>query len=168
MIVTETQRLTLRRFALSDAHWFLKLVNQPSWIVNIGDRQVHSIADAERYIDVRILSSYAENDFGLYVIESKTDLRVIGVCGLVKRDTLPEPDIGFALFDEHAGHGYAEEAARAVLALAFDQLGLVRLLAITTPNNERSIKLLQKLGFDKEGVINTGGEALCLFVATAR
>jgi len=71
----------------------------------------------------------------------------IGMCGLLKRDALPDVDVGFAFRPRFWSRGYAFESASAVLAHARDAFGLKRLLAITAPDNEASIRLLEKLGF---------------------
>ena len=124
--------------------------------------------DAEAHIRSKTLASYAEHGFGMYLVELKANGSPIGVCGLVKRETLPEPDIGFALLEQHWGRGYAEEAARAVLKHAFSQLRLIRLLGITTPSNQRSGRLLEKLGFQLQGVVKLGEETLKLYAVAAQ
>jgi len=152
LIVAETRRLSIRRLTLADAAFLLRQVNEPSWLANIGDRGVRNLADAERYIQVRMLDPYAAHGFGMYLVERKPDGEPIGLCGLVKRDTLPHPDLGFSLLEEFHGSGYAFEAATAVMDHAA-QLKLRRVLAITTPANRRSGKLLEKLGFRVEGSV---------------
>ena len=155
-VVTETERLRLRLFSREDAAMVLELVNDPLWIRFIGDRNVRSLDDARGYIE-KPMRSYAEHGFGLYVVERKSDGEALGMCGLVKRDTLPEPDLGFAFLERFRGKGYALEAARATLAYARDSLGLARILAIATPTNERSNSLLARLGFVRERSMDGDG-----------
>jgi RimJ/RimL family protein N-acetyltransferase len=96
---------------------------------------------------------YATYGFGLYAVVRKQDGAVMALTGLIKRDTLPDIYLGFAFLPAYRGHGYARESAAAVLAEAREALGLRRILAITTLDNERSMKLLESLGFRFERVI---------------
>lgn len=137
--------------ALDDAAFFLRLLNEPSWLANIGDRGVRTLADAEGYIRNNIRAAYQAHGFGLYAVQLRSDPLPIGLCGLVKRDFLSSPDLGFALLPQHCGHGYATEAARAVLKHAQVELKIERLYAIVKSGNERSVRLLGHLGFRHEG-----------------
>ncbi len=150
--ILETERLMLREIAKSDDHFILDLLNQPSFIENIGDRNVRDLAQAQEYIETRFIKSYVENGFGLYLVELKSGIP-IGISGLVKRDSLPDPDIGFAFSPQYCGVGYALESAKAVMRLGVETLGLARIVAITTQTNDSSIKLLEKLGFKFESLI---------------
>jgi RimJ/RimL family protein N-acetyltransferase len=149
--VLETQRLQLRQVALSDGSFFLTLLNDPSWLENIGDRGIRSQSDAASYIKNNILAHYQTYGYGMYVAQLKSTMRPIGICGLVQRDFLSAPDLGFALLPDYVGHGYAYEAARALLRHAQTSLGIGQLYAITKSGNQRSITLLQQLGFRREG-----------------
>ena len=149
--VLETARLKLRAAALSDAPFFLALLNDPSWLANIGDRGVRSGSDAERYIRDTVQAPYQALGYGMYVVQLKSTGLPIGVCGLVKRDFLPAPDLGFALLPGFVGFGYASEAARAVVGHAQGALGIGQLYAIVKRGNQRSEKLLGALGFDRQG-----------------
>lgn len=146
-----TARLELRCVALEDAAFFLRLLNEPSWLENIGDRGVRSPADAERYIRDTIQAPYRALGYGMYLVQLKTSGQPIGVCGLVRRDFLPGPDLGFALLPEFVGRGYASEAAHAVLEHARHTLGIARLYALVKRNNQRSVKVLSCLGFRHQG-----------------
>ena len=173
MKILETERLILREIAENDAEFMLDLLNQPSFIKYIGDRNVRTVEAAREFIETRYRKSYAENGFGLYAVELKAgavrnpQLRspnpLIGICGFVKRDTLPDADIGFAFLPQFERQGYAFESASAVLRYGKEKLGLRRVLAITTPDNESSGRLLAKLGFAFERLIESGGETLRLF-----
>ena len=164
--VLTTERLALRRLALADAPFIIELVNEPGWLLHIGDKGVRTAEDAHRYLRTGPLESYAKNGFGLYLVERKSDGAPIGMCGLVKRDGLEHADIGFAFLARVAGQGYAHEAAAAVVAHA-KSLGLPKLLAITTPMNRASQKVLSKVGlrFDREITMPASTEVLHLFVA---
>jgi RimJ/RimL family protein N-acetyltransferase len=153
MIVLETERLIIRRLTTDDAGFILRLVNEPSWLRFIGDRGVRTLDDASNYIRTGPMASYERFGFGLYLTELKESGTPIGICGLLKRDGLEHPDIGFALLPEFWGHGYAYESASAVMALAKDGLGLSRIVAVTNPDNYSSIRVLEKLGMRPEGTV---------------
>jgi ribosomal-protein-alanine N-acetyltransferase len=146
MIVCETPRLRLRHLTSHDAAFILELLNEPEFIRNIGDRGVRTLEDAKRYIQTGPVTGYSRNGLGLYRVELQADATPIGVCGLLKRDYLQDVDVGFALSAEFRGRGYAFEAAVAVLRHGHEVLGLGRIVAITSPENHASIKLLQRLG----------------------
>jgi len=109
------------------------------------------MADAEGYIRNNIWAPYQTHGFGLYALQLKSSSSPIGLCGLLKRDFLSAPDLGFALLPEYRGHGYATEAARAVMSHARAGLGIERLYAIVKPGNRRSVRLLEQFGFRLEG-----------------
>jgi RimJ/RimL family protein N-acetyltransferase len=152
MPVHETERLALRRLTTDDAEFVLELLNEPSFLQYIGDKGVRTHADACRYIETGPMASYERFGFGLYRVELKDSREPIGICGLLKRDSLPDADIGFALLPRYWSKGYAFESASAVLAHARDTLGLKRVLAVTSPDNVASINLLEDLGFRFEGM----------------
>ena len=159
MELIETQRLILREITESDAEFILDLLNQPSFIKYIGDRNVRSVQQARDYIESRFIKSYREHNFGFYAVELKENNLPIGICGFVKRDSLPEVDIGFAFLSEYERKGYGFESASAVLDYGRKSLDLKRLLAITSQNNESSVKLLEKLGFKFERLIKLPHDA---------
>jgi RimJ/RimL family protein N-acetyltransferase len=144
--ILSTERLTLCEFDCDDAPFILDLLNTESWIKYIGDRNVHTIADAEAYLQNGPINSYRQHGYGLWMVALKDNNTPIGMCGIIKRDTLDMPDIGFAFLPAFIGKGYAFESAAATLRLAFDSLGLTELLAITLPENHNSIRLLEKIG----------------------
>lgn len=150
MIVLETERLILRELTTDDAEFILKLLNEPSFLRFIGDKNVRTLDDARRYIVNGPIESYERNGFGIYLVELKTDGTPIGMSGLVKRASLPDPDVGFAFPPAHWSKGYAVESASAVVKYARERLGLNRLLAITSPDNDASIKVLEKIGLKYE------------------
>src|SRR5829696_8325302 len=154
MTVLETQRLILRRLTLDDAQFVVALLNEPSFLRYIGDKKVRSLEDARQYILTGPVASYEQHGFGLCLVELKESKTPIGICGLVKREELPDPDIGFALLPDFWNKGFAFEAALAVVRDAHERLSLQRLLAITSLDNEASIKLLERLGFRFDGVVN--------------
>lgn len=154
MCLIETQRLQLCQFCSEDAKFIVSLVNDPGWLRFIGDRGIHTTAEAEAYLREGPMASYAANGFGLYLVRRKADHLRLGMCGLVKRPSLPHVDIGFAFLSLYTGHGYALEAATAVLNYAHFDLNLRPIVAITAPNNHRSIRLLEKLGLEYQGLIS--------------
>ena len=166
MTVIETARLRLREFTPEDAAFVLRLLNEPSFLRYIGDRGVRSLDDAKRYIADGPVAGYARFGYGLMRVERKSDGATVGMCGVLKRDTLPDPDIGFSFLPEHWSQGYALESARAVMRHAREILGLGRIVAITTRDNEPSMRLLEKLGFRFERMIPMGDEELRLFASS--
>lgn len=146
MPILDTPRLALRELTAADAPFILELVNEPGWLRHIGDRGVRTVADAEGYITKGPVASYAKYGFGLWLVERKSDGTALGICGVLQRETLPDPDIGFAFLARHHGQGYAHESASATLDYARRVLGRKRILAITSPGNDASIRLLEKLG----------------------
>ena len=162
MTVLETERLSLRKLTVDDAEFILALLNEPSFLRYIGDKKVRNLDDARQYILNGPVASYERHGFGLNCVELQESYTPIGMCGLLKREELPDPDIGFALLPDYWNKGFAFEAAEAVLK---DARNLPRILAITSLDNEASINLLQRLGFGFERVVqlSPNGEQLRLF-----
>lgn len=158
-MILRTARLGLRELHRGDAPFIVELLNDPAFIANIGDRGVRTTADAEAYIDRGPRASYAQHGFGLWLVELTDSAAPIGICGILQRDGLTDPDIGFAFLPEYRSRGYAFEAASAVRDLAREKLHLPRLLAIVSPGNASSIRLLERLGFTFERAIVMPGEA---------
>jgi len=157
MQVLETERLVIRQLRVEDAEFILKLLNEPGFIQNIGDRGVRTAADAEQYILNGPVASYQQNGFGLWLVALKESGEPLGMCGLIKRDILEDVDIGYAYLHRFWGKGYAYEAALAVLHYGRDVIGLKRLVAITAPENPGSIRVLEKLGLRFVKMINLPG-----------
>jgi len=153
MKLLETSRLLLRPLTRDDAPFILELVNEPDWLRFIGDRQVRTIEDARKYLNRGPLEAYARLGFGHAAVVRRVDGALLGICGLIKRDTLADVDLGFAFLEQHRGQGYAREAAAAVLADAWGRLKLKRIVAITSPENVASAGLLARLGFQFERCI---------------
>lgn len=153
MKVLETERLILRHQGIEDAEFIFTLVNDSSWLRFIGDRGVHTLQDARDYIRKGAMESYARHGFGLYLTILKDSGTPIGICGLVKRETLMDVDIGFAFLPQFVGKGYACESASAVMAHAKNDIGLKRVVAITSLDNHGSIRVLEKLGLRFERMI---------------
>ena len=183
MQILETERLVVRELdSAIDAEFIFELLNTPKFIHYIGDRGVRTASEAADFIENRYRQSYRDHGFGLYLVESKVDVRSIdgtlatarvsasntptqiGICGFVRRDTLPEPDIGFAFLPEFEGKGYGFESATAMLRYGRDTLSFERVLAITSQDNDVSGKLLTKLCFSFNGNFTTPeGEELKLY-----
>jgi RimJ/RimL family protein N-acetyltransferase len=152
--VIETEQLILRWLTPDDAAFILELLNDPSWIRFIGDRGVRSLEDARNYIVTGPMEMYSRLGFGLYMTELKDAARTpIGICGLIKRDSLEDVDLGFAFLSRFQTKGYGFEAASATLVYGREQLGLKRIVAITSEDNDGSSRLLEKVGMKFEGMI---------------
>jgi ribosomal-protein-alanine N-acetyltransferase len=141
----ETARLVVRPFTLDDAPFVRDLVDEPSFRDSVGERGVHDEPSARRYLEQGPLASYARHGFGLCCIETTLGTPV-GMCGLLRRDGLDAPDLGFAIHPDHRGHGYAREASRAVLSFALGDLGLPRIVAVTSLTNSASAQVLEACG----------------------
>jgi RimJ/RimL family protein N-acetyltransferase len=156
MLVLETERLVLRPFTMDDAPFILTLLNEPSFLRYIGDKKVRTLEDARQYLLNGPIASYERNGFGLCLVELKDSQTAIGMCGLLKREELPDPDIGFAFLPDFWNKGFAFEAAAAVMNDARARLKLNRILAIVNPDNYASIKLLERLGMKFAGLRDEG------------
>lgn len=146
MNILDTERLRLRTIEVDDAAFYYELVNDPTWLEFIGDKGIRSLEDARTAIVDGPRAMQQRCGHSLYVMERKSDGRALGLCGLIQRDPLPGPDIGYAIRPEFFGQGYTHEAAVAVLAYARGVLGMKRVLGLTDPGNANSISLLHKLG----------------------
>jgi len=163
--VLETERLVVRRLAEADAPFIMELVNDPDFLRNIGDRGVRNLDDAVKYIQNGPMAMYDRHGFGLFLVELKEGGTPIGMCGLLRRDVLPDVDIGYAFLPAFRGRGLAGEAAAAVLDLARDHFAIPRVVAIVSPGNHDSIRLLTKLGmaFERPVRLTPDDEEIDLF-----
>ncbi len=163
-----SKRLCLREASLDDAGFILELVNDPGWLTYISQHSINTLDKARDYICERLLAAYAEHGYGLWLIERVSDNAMLGMCGLVRRESLPAPDLGFALLAQYSGQGYAFEASQAAIQYAKDNTPYGSLLAITLPDNKASIRLLQRLGFtyDSDFIAEDTNERLLKFALT--
>ena len=143
--ILQTHRLQLRQFNVDDWEFIIRLLNSDGWLKYIGDRNVKTKEQAENYLKKGPLKNYEQNGFGLSMVETRNG-KPVGMCGLIKRDYLEHPDIGFALLPEYSSMGYGFEIASALLVHARNDLSMTTILAITVPNNVKSIGLLEKMG----------------------
>ncbi|HEY2108897.1 MAG TPA: GNAT family N-acetyltransferase [Candidatus Acidoferrales bacterium] len=157
MKILETERLVLRRMTVEDAEFIFELVNEAAFIRNIGDKGVQTLEDARNYILNGPVASYAKFGFGLYLVALRENGEAIGICGLLKRDSLEDVDIGFAFLESYRRKGFAYESAEAVMEYGRNALGLKRIVAITSPGNEGSIRVLEKIGLRFEKMIRMPG-----------
>lgn len=163
MIVCETPRLKIQHFVEQDADFILELLNDRSFIENIGDKKLKTTEDAVNYLQAGPMASYKEFDFGLNLVILKDSNLPIGMCGLVSREELEHSDLGFALLPKYWSKGYAKEASIAVLKDGHENHGLDPIQAITAPSNEASNGLLRKLGFKFRGLIEYAGDTNNLY-----
>jgi RimJ/RimL family protein N-acetyltransferase len=165
MHVLDTARLVLRHLTADDAPFLVRLLTEPEVMRQIGDRGVRTAADAAAYLRDGPWGAGAREGYGMWRVARRADDAPVGLCGLLRRETLDAPDLGFAFLPEHRGQGYAREAGAAVLAHARDALGLARVVAVTRPDNAASQRVLAALGFAPEGTVTPRGrtEALALF-----
>lgn len=168
MVVCETPRLRLRYLTPDDAPFIVELLNEPSFIANVADRGVRTAEDARAYIEAGPRASYERHGFGLYLVELADSRDPIGICGLLRRDTLDAPDVGFAFLPAHWSKGYARESAGAVMRLARDRFGIERIVAITAPHNTASMKVLEALGFARVGEVTSAETGRSVLFSHAR
>ncbi len=158
MIILETGRLRLRTINLEDAQFYLDLTNDPAWIKNIGDKGLKTIEAARESLQNGPIAMQQKLGFSLYVVEQRVDSAPTGLCGLIKRDSLEDVDIGYAFLPQFRGQGYAREAAAAVLQYGRERFAFKKLAAITSPANHASSRLLEELGFTLEKLTVLKGE----------
>ena len=156
--ILRSERLELRELELEDDEFILRLLNEDGFLRFIGDKGVRTRDDAREYLTKGPIDSYRRYGFGLY-LTSLPGGAPIGMCGLVKRDSLPDVDVGFAFLERYWSRGYAAESAAAVLAYGKEQLRLSRIVAITAPDNHASIAVLQKIGLRFERMIRLAGDS---------
>lgn len=149
-LTLQSERLFIRTLTIIDAGFMLQLMNSPNWIKNIGDRRVTNITEASNYILNKIIPSYKKNGFGLFLVCLKEHKKPIGICGILQREGLNTPDLGFAIIPAMEGQGFATEASKVVIQFAREELNLSILAGITKPNNIASISVLKKLGMQFE------------------
>lgn len=166
--IINTKQLVLSELSIEDAPFILELLNTKSWIKYIGDRNIKTNEDACNYILNGPMNSYNKNGFGLFLVQLKSDKTSIGICGLIKRESLEDIDIGFAFLPQFENKGFGFEAAAATIHYAKTVLHLNRVVAITMMENLKSIKLLEKIGLTFEKNIQLPGEykELMLFTIT--
>ena len=168
MKILETERLIIREIIESDAEFILDLLNQPTFIKYIGDRNVRTVEEAKDFLETRYRKGYEDNGYGLYLVELSTHHSALstplGICGFVKRDNFEYADIGFAFLPQFEKKGYAFESALAMMKYGREVLKFEEVLAITTQDNESSGRLLGKLNFKFDELIEMpNGEVLKLY-----
>jgi RimJ/RimL family protein N-acetyltransferase len=167
--VLQTERLSLRRMSPDDAEFILELLNDHSFLRFVGDKGVRTAEDARQYILAGPVASYERHGFGLWLVELKGSKTPVGICGLLKRDTLSDVDIGFAFLPPYRSQGYAFESAAAVMDYGRKVLGLKRIVAITNEENAASIRVLEKIGmaFDRMIRLSEGEPEIRLLASDA-
>lgn len=165
-LILETERLHIRPVELADAAFILELMNMPKWIQNIGDRNVHSIEDAQNYMKEKMFPQYERLGYGNFTVIRKSDQAKIGTCGLYDREGLDGIDIGFAFLPDYEKQGYAFESSKCIFDAAIHQLGIKKIQGITIRENIASQKLLIKLGLKEEGVVNLPNDDVELLLYT--
>jgi ribosomal-protein-alanine N-acetyltransferase len=165
MEILRTERLRLRWFEPQDAAFVLALLNEPSWLANIGDRGVRTLEEAQSWISDKLVGGYKSQGFGFWAVERSSDGALIGMCGLVKRPSLPEVDVGYAFSPPFWGQGYAREAAAACLRHGHEVIGLQHILAITGPDNKASARVLESIGmrFVEQRVLDGETRQTCVY-----
>lgn len=164
-LIAETARLRIRELTADDAEFILGLVNQPSFLENIGDKGVRTLEDAKEFIVEGPWAMHRDRGFGQFMVELKDGGASIGVCGILYRDRLEVSDVGGAFLPEYQRCGYGYEAVRAVMEYGRGRLGLERIVGLTSDKNIASIRLLKKLGmsFEKMVTMSDDDEGTALY-----
>jgi RimJ/RimL family protein N-acetyltransferase len=163
MKLLQTPRLIIRQFELRDAHYILAQTNQPPFIRYIANKNIKTEDAARQYLVNGPIASYDQFGFGLYAVELQSSGSVIGMCGLVKREQLAHPDLGFALLEQHFNQGYITEAADHILGFECRHHALSKILGVTLPDNIASNLVLEKLQFTRVGQIVLNGASNILY-----
>jgi RimJ/RimL family protein N-acetyltransferase len=141
-----TERLIIRKFTLTDDEFVVRLLNEKSFLHFIGDKGVRTCEDARNYLTNGPMASYAEHGFGLFLVSEKSSGNPVGMCGLLSRNDQEHPDIGFAFLADYQALGYGLESAAAVMKFGHSNLKIDTIVAFVNPDNDRSIRLLERLG----------------------
>ncbi len=158
MIILETERLVLSRLSYNDCEFIIELLNEPAFQRYIGDKEVRSLCDAREYLRNGPVGSYERYGFGMFLVRNKSANTAMGMCGFMKREEFDAPDVGFAFLQRFWANGYAAESAAAVLEYGRNVLKLPRIIAMVDPENEASIRLVEKLGLTFAGMVRMPGE----------
>jgi RimJ/RimL family protein N-acetyltransferase len=157
-VTLETERLYLTKFTTLDTDFIIRLVNSPGWLQYIGQRNVTNQKQALEYMERMYFGKYKAGEPSFEKVILKETNQAIGMCGVLKRDSLEHPDLGYAFLPEYHGQGFAKEIARAAMQYFTKNYSIQKLIAITTKDNEKSIALLHSLGFVLEGTTSWPGE----------
>ena len=152
-MIVETKRLLLRKINVEDAAFVLRLVNEPSFLSNIGDKGLKNLPDAERFISEGYWTNQEHPGYGMFLVALKDGGEPIGGCGLLYRKVLDVTDIGFAFLPEYWNRGFAYEAAEAMMKYGYSVLGVKKIVGLTSEDNFGSINLLKKLGMDFKKIV---------------
>lgn len=158
-----TERLVLRRWRDGDMDLWLEHLNTPAVKAYLGGVQTREQV-AERF--ARMVPAWDEDGFSFLAVERRSDGVFLGTCGLapIAGDAAPEPlasghQVGWQIRADAWGQGYASEAARAMLAQAFDDLGWDVLYAQTSERNTGSWRVMQRLGMERRADLDYVDEA---------
>jgi RimJ/RimL family protein N-acetyltransferase len=157
-MIVETKRLMLREITVKDAEFVLRLVNEPSFVLNIGDKGLKNLHDAQRFILEGYWTNQERSGYGMFLVELKGGGDPIGGCGLLYRKVLDVTDIGFAFLPEYWNRGFAYEAAEAIIKYGHSTLGVKKIVGLTSQDNLSSINLLKKLGMKFEKTVKMSGD----------
>jgi len=149
----QSERLIISPTLEKDAELIYQLMNTPKFIKYVGDRQLYSVEDAEKYIQDKMLPQLHSLGYSNYSLINKKNGAKIGICGLYDREGIDGIDIGFGILPEYEGLGYAFESSSRIIKAAFDKLEITKIKAITNKHNISSQRLLIKLGFKLKGII---------------
>ena len=163
MKVSESNRIFLRTISIEDASFYLHLVNQPSFKQFIGDKGVYTEEQARTALSGGIIEQQERLGYSMYMVQRKSDMAPLGMCGLIKRDAFDDVDIGCAFLPQYWGRDYPFEAGAATMEHARDVIGLRRIVALVAPGNRGSVHLVDRLGFRLEREAELLGKPVNLY-----
>jgi ribosomal-protein-alanine N-acetyltransferase len=166
-LILETPRLLVREFTVDDAEAFFVLCSDPEVLRWTGDPGVASVDEARASLLARPIADYAKHGFGRWACIDRATGALIGFTGPKYLDELGEIDIGYRLLPAWWGRGLATEATGAACDYCFARLGLTRLLGLVDPDNVRSVRVLEKLGFAAQGWIDYLGKQVLSYLRAA-
>ena len=152
-MIVDTPRLELRELTIDDAGFILGLVNEPSFLANIGDKGVRTLDDAKQFILDGPWKRNQRRGYGQFLVELKPEGIPIGVCGLFYRKALGVTDVGCAFLPAYWRQGIASEAALAIMEYGRSTLGVEEIVGLTSKDNLASIGLLEKFGMKFERIV---------------
>lgn len=147
MALMTSERLSIRQVTAADASFILSLLNEPSFIEGIADKKVHSLEQAVKYINDSFTKSYHDNGYGMYLVSLREGEIPVGICGLIRREYRDDFELGYAFAKAFWSNGYAQEAVKTVLNYGQTVLEAKEFIAVTSMDNQASIKTLERVGF---------------------
>ena len=154
----ETERLRLRKFRIEDAAEYLHY-HKIEESLTYYDWKPINLADAQKDIEM-IIRDYDDMMHIQWAIINKENNTLIGDCGMIIDAFGLKAEINYMLSKEYWGQGIMIEALNSVISYCFEKTKIIRIQALSHPDNHSSSKLLKRLGFSLEGLLSKYGYSL--------